>query len=244
MVENGLWEKDYELRLSDFDKFNHIKMSTILDLFLDATEQHNEALGVGYDSLIAQSYFWALVRIKFQIISQPKRNQKVIVKTWPRIILGIQYRREYSLEDQEGKLLVVGSSEWVIVQEKGRRHRLVTDLKIYRMSYNSFLSISYEPNLERLPEFNTRRLPYMTTLGFCDLTAKNQVNNTIYANFVMDSLALDGSEEIATFQIDYRSKAKPGPLTIYYKNKNEFILAKGQNELGETIFICQLKYKE
>lgn len=31
-----LWQKEYYLRASDFDKFNHIKPSAILDLFQDA----------------------------------------------------------------------------------------------------------------------------------------------------------------------------------------------------------------
>ena len=49
---NKLWKKEYYLRASDFDKFNHIKPSAVLDLFQDAAGQHADELGVGFDQMI------------------------------------------------------------------------------------------------------------------------------------------------------------------------------------------------
>ena len=51
-----LWEKEYTLRASDFDKYNHINPSAILDLFQEAAAQHAIETGVGYDDLIGRSY--------------------------------------------------------------------------------------------------------------------------------------------------------------------------------------------
>lgn len=78
-----LWQKEYYLRASDFDKFNHIKPSAILDLFQDAAGQHAEEIGVGFQEMIKQSYLWVLTKVKFKIISEPKSYQKVNIKTWP-----------------------------------------------------------------------------------------------------------------------------------------------------------------
>ena len=76
-----LWEKEYALRASDFDKYNHIKPSSVLDLFQDAAAQHAIETGVGYDDLIGRSYIWVLLKVKFKIISDPQKFQKVTVKT-------------------------------------------------------------------------------------------------------------------------------------------------------------------
>lgn len=243
-MEFCLWQRDYNLRASDFDKFNHVKPSAVLDLFLDATEQHAEVLGVGYDSMIKHSYYWVLVRIKFQIISHPKRYQKVIVKTWPRVLNRSNYRREYCIEDQDGEILVIGSSEWLVVSNAKRIPRIVMDSDFFNFSNRFYPLIYFESNLDRVQDFKTRRLPYMVPLGFCDLGVKNQINNTKYADYVVDALDPDASEEIELFQIDFRNKVKPGVMAIYHKKKDEFILAKGQNEDGETIFACKLKYKQ
>ena len=78
-----LWEKEYVLRASDFDKFGQIKPSAVLDLFQDAAGQHAEEIGVGFKAMLERSYLWVLTRIKFKILSCPKSYQKVIVKTWP-----------------------------------------------------------------------------------------------------------------------------------------------------------------
>ena len=69
-MENRLWQNEYRLRASDFDKYNRIRLSSVLDLFQDAAGQHADLLGVGFERMLERHYLWVLVRIKLQIISQ------------------------------------------------------------------------------------------------------------------------------------------------------------------------------
>ena len=92
-----LWEKEYYLRASDFDKFNHIKPSAVLDLFQDAAGQNAEDIGVGFEEMIKRSYLWVLTKVKFKIILQPGIYQKVKIKTWPLAPNRMSYRREYCI---------------------------------------------------------------------------------------------------------------------------------------------------
>ena len=102
-----LWERKYILRANDFDKFNRIKPSAVLELFQDAAGQHAEEIGVGFDAMIQQQYLWVLTRIKFKILSGPMKYQKIFVKTWPLEPNKLIYRREYSIENEQGKKLIV-----------------------------------------------------------------------------------------------------------------------------------------
>ena len=43
-----LWQREYTLRAGDFDKFDRIKPSAVLDLFQDVAGQHAEEIGVGF----------------------------------------------------------------------------------------------------------------------------------------------------------------------------------------------------
>lgn len=242
-MENRLWQKAYNLRASDFDKFKHLKPSSILDLFQDAAGQHAEDLGVGYDSMLARSYMWVLVRIKFQVISQPKSYQRVMVKTWPLAPNRLNYRREYSIETQDGEKLVIGSSEWVVMHSERRRFVSAPDL--YPFSDHFYPEMNFEARLERVKEFEADDLPYEVNPGFSDLDTNNHVNNTKYANYVLNALSPSESDELDIFQIDFRKEVLQGvKLEIHHKKDGEFILAKGQNEEGVTMFACKLKYKQ
>ena len=242
MMENRLWEKAYHLRASDFDAHHHIKPSAILELFQDAAGQHAECLGVGYDAMLSRAYLWVLVRIKFQILVQPKNYQSVKVKTWPLAPNRLNYRREYCIENQEGQGLIIGSSEWVVMHSE--RRRLVSDPDLYPFKDHFHEEMHFEAKLERVRDFETTGTPYTVQPTFSDLDANHHVNNTKYANYVMDALSPVESDEIDTFQIDFRREVLPGDLlSIHHQRENELSLLKGLNHQGELMFACQCRYK-
>ena len=241
-MNNRLWQNEYRLRSSDFDKHNHIKLSSILDLFQDAAGQHAETLGVGFDAMLERSYLWVLVKIKLQILSQPKRFDKVLVRTWPLEPNRVNYRREYSIESETGEKLIIGSSEWVVINSEKRR--LVSDPGLYPFVDNFHPEMNFEEKITRVPDFEVTEAAYTVKPGFSELDRNNHVNNTRYASYVMDAINPDENYEIDVFQIDFRKEVLQGSkLNIYHKNDGEITLAKGQSEEGETMFACLLKSK-
>ena len=237
-----LWEKEYYLRASDFDKFNHIKPSAVLDLFQDAAGQHAEEIGVGFDEMIKRSYIWVLTRIKFKIISNPNKYQKVIVKTWPLQPNRLNYRREYCIENENGERLIEGSSEWVVVHSEKRRFLSVPDL--YPFSDGFCEEMMFDAKLGKVSDFNASDIARTVNAGFTELDVNNHVNNTKYANYVLDAINPSQSNELDVFQIDYRKEVLQGTqLNIYYEFNDDRALAKGQNEDGDIMFACELKYK-
>ena len=241
-MNNRLWQKEYYLRASDFDKYSRIKLSSVLDLFQDAAGQHAETLGVGIAAMLVRSYLWVLVRIKLQILSQPERYQKVIVKTWPLAPHRLNYRREYCIENENGEALITGSSEWVIINSEKRR--LVSDPNLYPFTDNFYPKINFEERLAKVPDFEATDMPYTITPGFSELDINDHVNNTKYANYVSDAVCPDKDFEVELFQIDFRKEVMHGSkLFIYHKSDGELTLSKGQNEDGETMFACMMKRK-
>ena len=240
---NKFFEKKYDIRTSDFDKFNHIKPSSVLDLFQDAAGRHAEEIGVGYEAMKNRSYFWVLVKTKFEIISQPEMHQKVVVKTWPLPPNKFIYRREYSIENENGEKLIVGSSEWVVVHSERRRFVSVSDLYSFTDGFHT--EMNFAEKLEKIEDFDADSLPYTVNPGFSELDANNHVNNTKYANFVLDAINPEETFGINVFQIDYRKEVLQGTqVDIYNKKNDEDILAKGVNENGDIMFACKIKYKK
>ena len=239
---NKFWEKAYTLRGSDFDKFGQIKPSAVLDLFQDAAGQHAETLGVGFENMLQRSYLWVLTRIKFHILRQPKKYQKVLVRTWPLAPNRLLYRREYCIFDEQGETLIAGSSEWVVMHSEKRRFVSAPDL--YPFTEGFIEDKMCEDKLSKVADFQAEGAPYPVLAGFCDLDANDHVNNAQYANFVLDAISPAGEKELETFQIDFRKEVLLGTqLYIHHTEDGNSILAKGQNADDETMFLCKLDYK-
>lgn len=238
---NKLWEKEYILRASDFDKFVNIKPSAVLDLFQDAAGQHAEEIGVGFDEMIKRSYLWVLTKIKFKVIANLESYQKVIVKTWPLSPNRFSYRREYAIEDENGERLIVGSSEWVVIDSEKRR--LVSAPDLYPFTDGFHTETMCEEKLSKVEDFEVMGEPYIVNTGFSDLDVNDHINNTKYANYVLDALNPEKAEELKGFQIDYRKEVLGGmKLCIHHKKEDETVLVKGQNDDGDTMFACKLYY--
>lgn len=237
-----LWEKEYFLRASDFDKYDHIKPSAVLDLFQDAAGQHAIEIGVGYDEMIKRSYLWVLTRIKFKVITEPTSYQKVILKTWPLAPNRLSYRREYCIENENRERLILGSSEWVVIDSEKRRFLSVPDLYPFTDGFHK--EIMFEGKLGKILDFEAIGTPRTVNVGFCELDINNHVNNTKYANYVLDAINPSKSDALDTFQIDYRKEVLQGTeIAIYHTKQDNIVLTKGQDENGDTMFACKIEYK-
>ena len=213
---NKILKKEYDLRINDFDKFDHIKPSAVLDLFQDVAGRHAKELGVGFESMRSRSYFWVLVKTRFQIVSQPQPNQKVVVKTWPLEPSRLMYRREYMVESENGDKLIEGSSEWVVMHSEKRRLVSVPDL--YSFEDGFCTEMNFGAKLEKVENFEAENPPYTIVPGFSDLDTNDHVNNIKYADFVLDAVNPEEAFETEVFQIDYRKEVFSGSkLNIYYK---------------------------
>lgn len=236
------WSKEYTLRAGDFDKYDRIMPSAVLDLFQDAAGQHAEEIGVGFADMIVRSYLWVLTRVKFKIISAPKRYQTVTVKTWPLEPNRLNYRREYCIEDENGNKLIIGSSEWVVIHSEKRRFISAPDL--YNFSDGFHNELMFEGKLSKIADFEITDQPYTVNAGFCELDVNDHVNNTKYANYVLNAINPAQNDTLESFQIDYRKEVMQGTqLEIYCSKMDSEIFAKGQNKDGDIMFACKIELK-
>lgn len=238
----NVWQKEYALRAGDFDKFDRIKPSAVLDLFQDAAGQHAVEIGVGFDDMIAREYLWVLTRIKFEIITAPSRYQTVVIKTWPLAPNRLNYRREYCIEDADGNKLIIGSSEWVVIHSKERKLLSVPDL--YNLDGEYHNEVMFEGKLGKVRDFEAMCAPYTINAGFSELDVNDHVNNTKYANYVLDAINPAKDDVLQSFQIDYRKEVMQGTqLNICFYKEENIISAKGQNNDGDTMFACRIELK-
>lgn len=237
----NLWQNEYTLRAGDFDKYDRLKPSAILDLFQDAACQHAEELGLGFDAMLERGYLWVLVRVKFEICENLMRYQKVIVKTWPLPPHRLNYKREYCITDENGVVLIKGSSEWMVIDSNERKLISVPDL----YPLESFCpTVMFAEKSGKVRDFDTQNPPFPVETSFCDIDVNGHVNNTKYADFVLNAISQKEKEEFCEFQIDYRKEVLEGArLDVYFLREGNTISAKGANQNGDIMFACKMEMK-
>ena len=121
-------EKEYYLRTSDFDCRGKIKISSILDLFQDIAGDHAQKIGIGMETMLEKKLIWVLSKLKLQIFGDVGLYSSVKAKTWPLPPTRIGFIREYLIMDDDGNILIKGTSEWVVVNSETRRFARAMDI--------------------------------------------------------------------------------------------------------------------
>ncbi len=236
------FEREYYIRTSDFDCFGRLQPASVLDLFQDVAGLHAKLLGCGFDELIDRKLLWVLVRVKYKVLSDVNMFDKVRVKTWPIAPSRAGFRREYLIEREDGTPVIKGSSDWVMMHSELRR--LVPSVDVYPADAEFLTQQSFEGKLRKIADFEPEGDGYPLLAGFSQLDINGHVNNTKYANFVLDAVGLGSDDRIDTVQIDYRHEVKGGlPLNILTKRDGREIFAKGVDPDGATMFMCNIELR-
>ncbi len=233
------YEKEYELRGADFDGFDRIHPASVLALFQDVAGIHANALGVGFDALMARQTIWVLTKVRYRVVTAPKRYERVRVRTWPLPPGRVNFRREYVMEAMDGAPLIVGTSEWVVVHSEKRR--VLPAGEIYPGD-DYCLDTYFEGRLAKVPNFVPADAGRAVCPGFTDLDINGHVNNTKYANYVLDAAPPRKGEAIREFAIDYhREVLQDMPLQICCARQGDSVLARGVSAEGELMFSCRME---
>lgn len=231
---------EYRLRLNDFDRFDNIKPDTVLDIFQDLATLQAEEMGIGRNAMMADGCFWVVVRIKYEVYAQPKRDV-VVARTWPHTPSRFSFLRDFEIKDLDGKLILRGASEWVLMNAETRKFESLLDH--YQGSTDFCEDRAFESKPKKVAPLKEMTEPFaVITPRVCDIDLNGHVNNARYPQFVMDALELTEDKPIRTFQIDYRYEVKLGdPVSIYAEEQDDTITACGVLEDGTIAFNCKIE---
>lgn len=236
------FERKYYLRTSDFDCRWQLQPACILDLFQDVAGAHAAVLGIGGAAMMEKQLMWVLTKVKFQVLGQANMFQQVTVRTWPLAPSRIGFQREYQILSDEGEVLVKGSSQWVLMHSEKRCFMPVKD--VYPMELDFRTEQMFDGKLARIRDQKTEGEPCTLCPGFSELDINGHVNNTKYANFVLDAWQPKADEVIESFQLDYHREVQGGTeLALYLRREDKTVIASGRSAAGEHMFACRIELK-
>lgn len=242
-------ERRYHLRTSDFDMRSRIFPSSVLDLFQDTAGEHAAALGIGYRDLSTKKLCWMLARVAYRVIKQPRLFSDVVVKTWPIESRRVEFDRDYAVYDESGELLIVGSSQWVVLDVTDRESPRIVPARDFGMGLDEYITerAMEKPFVRIAPSFETEDEAYFTQSSYTDIDTNGHVNNIRYSSFVLNALDLPPEKEITSFRLDFIKEILDGaPIKITHRTDDKIILCRGESDGGSgfaTSFIARLEIK-
>lgn len=207
---NEFYTKSYLIDTTHVDQMNNIRPSVMLSFFQDMATDHAAIMGISRDYL-ARNYnaCWLVARTWYKLSRPLKVGKTVTIKTWHRGVSPLIVYRDFDLF-VEDELVGEGVSGWVVAD--------IDDRKMLRPE--SVAEIVSSPVPETVKEKTLRpiRRPkdaahvYARTVRYSDLDLNGHMNNTRYADLVLDAFTPEEMEGrfIAEMQLNYSQECKWG----------------------------------
>ncbi len=214
--------KNYELRYTDVDAYDNIKLSALLGLLQESACLSADELGFGYNDVKGYNLGFILANWYVKIFRPVKIGETLEVHTWPLKPKHLIFLRDYEFFIN-GEKIGVASARWCMISTCD-----FTFVPIAKHFADGFFD-GY--NTERSIEFNAWKIAqleggkevYKKRVGYCDYDHYFHANNTKYADFLMDVFSVGElrGKFVSEAQISYVKQCKEGEELIFYRDASE-----------------------
>jgi medium-chain acyl-[acyl-carrier-protein] hydrolase len=242
-----VYSNKYHIDYTDVDFLNQLKLSALFSFFQDIATIHAGNLGMDINTLIENyGVTWILMRIRVDIIKNPKLNQDIIIETWPQVPGKLEFERDFIVRDIAGNEIIKAVSTWVIADVKTRqlkRSSLVVDGK-YPLVKRS-RAIDQKP--EKLKISEDLEIAYKKVIGYSDIDINGHLNNSKYIDYIMDCFNIEEHKQfnVRSIEVNYVNEALPGDVVVLYKGISltnpDTIYVMGMKNENTVVFRARLK---
>ncbi|MBO4352237.1 MAG: acyl-CoA thioesterase, partial [Eggerthellaceae bacterium] len=150
-------ERDYRLRWMDFDRYGRMQPAAILDIFQDLAIAHAESLGIGRAAMLERGVVWVVIRMKLEMLGEPRPDSVVSVRTWPHSLSKFSFIRDFLMRDEDGAELVKATQEWVLMNFETRRFAPARD--VYKGPDDFDEARAFERKPRKIADFEAEGAP-------------------------------------------------------------------------------------
>lgn len=237
--------RELSIETHEVDFQDKIKLSALMRIFENVACSSADECGFGYDVLKKDNRTFMLVKLHVEFLSEIRLHDRVKVKTWPTQPGYAIFKREYQVEAGE-KSVVNATSDWCLIDRTENRilpSKVLTDINYPVNPTRAFL---YDGKLKgfdaREDDFSYKRTVYES-----DLDHNDHVNNTRYADYIVDCFSSKflSKKSLKRFSIDFMKQSFEGDELSFYKRENAGVfLINGYNQKGEAVVRAELEFKE
>ena len=196
-----------------------IKLSVLLRMAQETSEQHLGELGIGYERLKADGIVFLMTNYRLLIKRLPVHNDVLTIKTHPRGTVGVQFYRDFVVyADGEEIARIMQTS----VSANPDTHKILRP-KVF-LAYNIFQDAKVPPEdrVDRLTVPEGLPLLGERPIYYSDLDFNHHLNNAVYGDVLMDFLPAEMRRQpLRKIQISYISESNLGETLKIYGGPTE-----------------------
>ncbi len=220
MENNKLMKYEVKMKLfpSYFDLNDNLKPTSIMCMFQDVASQHGENIGVGFEAMLKKHLFWIITRVKYDVLKSPKLYDEVIVETWPHEKGRVDFDRDYLIKDEQGNVLIKGTSKWCVISTETRKLELPSNVNFNSDCYCK--DFNYEDKFLKTPILKKEGTPsYSHKVSYNEIDHNLHLNNVHYVTYIFNALRKD---DITHLQVNYISECRlDDEINVYVKPQED-----------------------
>ena len=228
-------EQEYRVKLSEIGQDNKITNKAILSDFEDVGGIHSNIAGYGVLDIPKTHLTWLLLDWRLQVIRRPNYSEKIKVKTWSRHALKCYAFRDFEVCDEQGNIIAIAASKWVLVDtEKGKIVRVSDDvLASYKPEIDKkvFENEQFDKIIE--PENFEKETIY--TVKRADIDVNEHMHNLNYLDLANEALPNEvyTKGDLNNVRISYKKEIKLGEIVkckYSYENDKHIVTIKSEDD--------------
>ena len=187
--------KQYEIRYTDVDFSDNLKLSSLLSLMEESACLSAEELGFGYSVLQPKKIGFVIVNWYIDLFRPIKLGDVLTIDTWPIKPKKLIVLRDFELCIGDEKV-GVATSRWCLVDLNKFSMLPSSAAFTSDLQYNDFRAV--EVANFKIPEIAVKEISYSKVVSYSDYDHYYHVNNTKDADFLLDAFSV---EELANKSI-------------------------------------------
>lgn len=211
-MKQNLWSQKYTVSTFLVNPQKKLGLYGLLNLLQDTAWIHATHLGHGYEAMVKEGTAWVLTRQKLIMNEWPHWGDEIELKTWIRPITGLLAIRDFEIYTNNKKIGEC-TTQWLILDLNTRKPAE----KVLGMAEDEFRAdapaivdaskIQLKNDLTKLCEFQVRN---------SDLDLNGHVNNTRYAQWILDSVSEKNHQEydLREYEVNFLAETKSGDTIV------------------------------
>lgn len=235
-----MFERTYEINSFLVNSQRRLGLFPLLNLLQDAASTHADELGFGYKDMIRRGTFWVLTRQRLDMQAWPAWHEKLTIKTWIRFGGGPFSNRDFRIF-HDGQQIGECTTTWVALDGKTRKPVSIDRSGLWE-KLTDHGQVSFEAEkISRLVQ--SEKLATFTVRN-SDIDQNQHVNNTRYAQWVLDAIPMDWHHRfnLLSYSVNFLSETLLGDTISIYRHEGHF---EGVRETDQKcVFTARLTYQD
>lgn len=237
---NNTYKMSHAVKYSETDSGYRLRLDHIVTHFQDITGLHSDEMGIDGKALLEKSNaFWVLTKLKLRIHRFPEFGETVQIETWPTVVKGVRFGRDYCIS-KDGIPLISGSSEWCTLDFDTKRPRRA-DTICYPHTMQHREDRSDAGEMLRIKEtVEEKDLNHTHRSMFVDIDTNGHTNNIAYLRMILNCFTPAEFAElyVREVQVAFLSQTYFGDdITVYRKNTEYGFYIEGRKD-DSAVFNC------